>query len=228
MIENINIFKQKYIYKNNLKSYINYNFQILFYSGIITIFDKVQIINQCKNIINKNIILKNILINNPIEIFKGMRLTFYKQIFIDIISIKIYLRCNKIINNYFENKPETNYNNQNYYITLYSMLFSTIIGSFILTPIEVARTKTICEISNNNLKIYKGGLFSGLKYGISNQGIKSVFNGIFLIQFNQLLTNIILLNYISNQKEINIKNISILTFFISSVCYPIDTIMYFN
>jgi len=104
---------------------------------------------------------------------------------------------------------------------------SSFISPVLLTPYDVAKTKTLCEIAPKKKAMYTGSFFSAIGATMRAQGYRSIFQGTSYSQLNAILSSALLVSgthAISTHSENNIIPFIALNALVSLIVYPIDTI----
>lgn len=170
---------------------------------------------------------RDILASGKFELWKGLRINVWKTFARDYLTAAYYVRVHK----WFESLSFINgIENQKYRYLAASVgaaHVAAIMFPIVLTPFEVIKTKVMCEIAPKSTAEYRK-FAKLLGPTVMKVGLPGLWTGFNFVGVNSILQNILLLvgsSIVSNTKEVDIHTFFLVNGIVSSILYPIDTVM---
>lgn len=216
----------------NFPKHISTPIQIFLINLISTPFERFQIINQIKPQLknfgiyykNNTTILKDILQEKKSSLFKGLRINIYSSIFTQYLSTRVYFKMKKRLSYFITENPK----NPSIALNGLTTLFSTLIISTFLHPLEVCKVKLMSEISPLKKNIY-GRFYKTFDEIKFNEGWKALYRGYIFGIWKNLISmglSLFLLNQFDKEISQNkIYGYSTIAFAQGVLLYPMDTIL---
>lgn len=145
----------------------------------------------------------------------------------DVITTKIYLRIYNWLNSTQLLSQVENPAWRFFYVSMLASHISSFISPAILTPYDIAKTKTMCEIASSKKAMYNGSFFSAIGANLRAQGYKSIFQGTSYAQLNAIISSALVVSgthAISVNSDNTLIPFIVLNALVSLIVYPIDTI----
>ena len=176
--------------------------------------------------ISSKVNLKDIIETGKLQLFKGTRINVYRTIVKDYLSARFYLRFFKYLNT---TKLIENIENKKLKFMISSVIsahVSNFLIPFFLTPFDVAKTLSMCEIKPKKTAFYPT-FFKMISYMSVREGFGAIFIGGAYGLMNSFVNSVLMMmtsHFLANEEGFDVKQFLVLNGVVSSICYPLDTV----
>ena len=156
-----------------------------------------------------------------------MRLNLIRNVLKDYLVVKFYLRLHRRVKNWKWVQGLESDNTRFFVSSIFASTWASMIFPLLLTPLDVAKTKTFCEIGPQSASQY-----TKLMLSLRNVTLRDGFRGLWrgtglssLYSFSHSLSLLTASHFLSLTPSLDFSNFFFLNTVISTICYPFDTIM---
>ena len=163
----------------------------------------------------------------PLQLFKGTRVVFYKNLIKDYLTVRIYLPLQRAISGLQTFQNFENESARFFWSSLVASHVSSFMFPFLLVPFDVVKTKVMCDVASPKKATYNK-FYSTVQKIRSTEGNRAIFKGVGFSQLSCFLQSVYLLtgnHLIFSSDENKIKGLVTLNAVGSIFLYPLDTIM---